>query len=143
MPHNKDPRSQHLATKEAPTLKPRHRHRKFSQRHTETHIHTHRDTQRHTETHIHTHRDTYLPFELLLASPFYFQEFIRAIITPPSTPNKFWGFNKCNSQKRLDHPVLSLFLGGKITQSFTPKYSQGINWRNKFHLGCTRKFLGN
>ena len=76
-----------------------------------------------------------------LDSPFYFQELISVIITPPITPNHFWGFNKRNSQERLHQPVLSL--SGKITPSFTPKYSQGIKWRSEFHLGYTsQKILG-
>ena len=62
------------------------------------------------------------------------------IISPPITPNKFWGFNKRNSQAKLHHPVL--FLLGKITLSFTPKHSRGINWRDKVHLGYTRKSWG-
>ena len=62
-------------------------------------------------------------------TPFCFQELISVIISPPITPNKFWGFNKRNSQEKLHHPVL--FLSGKYTP-FTPKYSQGINLRNKF-----------
>ena len=50
--------------------------------------------------------------------------------------------NKRNSQEKLHHPVLSL--KGKLhNQIFTPKYSQGINRRNEFQLGYTRKFLGN
>ena len=51
----------------------------------------------------------------------------------PFTPNNFWGFKKRNIQEKLHHPVLCRL--GKITQSFTPKYSQGIRWRNEFHLG--------
>ena len=45
-------------------------------------------------------------------------------VTPPFTPNTFWGFNKSNSQK--NYPTLSC-----------------INWHNKYHLGYTGKFLGN
>ena len=74
-------------------------------------------------------------------SPLIFQELISVIISPPITPNKFWGFHKCNSQKNLHHPVLSRL--GRIAQSFTPNNSQGVNWLNKFHLVYTRKFLGN
>ena len=58
------------------------------------------------------------------------------IISPPITPNKSWGFNKRNSQE-ITPPCLVPILGN-ITQSFTPKYSQGINWRNECHLGYTR-----
>ena len=72
---------------------------------------------------------------------FIFQELFRVIISPPITPNKFWGFNKRNSQEKLHHPVLSPL--GQSAQSVTPKYSQVINWRHKFHLGHTGKFLGN
>ena len=46
-----------------------------------------------------------------------------------------------NSQEKLHHPVLSLL--GKIMQSFTPKYSQGINWRNKFHPVTPENSWGN
>ena len=48
----------------------------------------------------------------------------------PITPNNFWGFNKHNSQAKLHHLVLSLL--GRSTPRLHPKYSQRINWRNKF-----------
>ena len=57
-------------------------------------------------------------------SPFIFQELFSVIISPPITPNKFWGFNKRNSQENLHHPVLSLL--GKFAQSSTPKYCQEL-----------------
>ena len=44
------------------------------------------------------------------------------------TPNNLWGVTKANLQEKLHFPVVS-FLGK-------------FHWRNKFHLGCTRKFLG-
>ena len=72
---------------------------------------------------------------------FILGEFISAIIAPPTTPNNFWGVNERNFQKNLHLLVLSLL--GRITPPITPKYSQRINWRNKFHLGYTRKLLGN
>ena len=63
--------------------------------------------------------------------PHLFQELMSVSITPPITPNDFWGFNKHNSQAKLHHLVLSL-LGRNTwpTPSFTPENSQGINWRN-------------
>ena len=61
---------------------------------------------------------------------FIFQD-LSVIITPPTAPNNLRGFNKRTSQGKLHHLVL--FLLGKITPSFTPKHSQGINCRNKFH----------
>ena len=73
------------------------------------------------------------------SSPF-FRELISVIIAPPITPNNFWGFNKCNFPK-LHLLVLSLL--GRSTPPITPKYSQRINWRKKFHLCRTRKFSGN
>ena len=60
----------------------------------------------------------------------FFQELICVIISPPITPNQFWGFNKRNSQEYYTTLVLSLL--GNIAQSFTPKHSQGISWRSKF-----------
>ena len=33
------------------------------------------------------------------ASFYFFQELVSVIISPPITPNKFWGFNKRNSQE--------------------------------------------
>ena len=45
-------------------------------------------------------------------SPFYFQELIGVIISPPITPNKFWGFNKRNSLEKIYHLVLPLL--GKL-----------------------------
>ena len=35
--------------------------------------------------------------------PIIFQELMSVIISPPITPNKFWGFNKRNSQEKLHH----------------------------------------
>ena len=48
------------------------------------------------------------------ATPYiqFFQELISVIVSPPITPNKFWGFNKRNSQEKLHHPVLCLL--GKV-----------------------------
>ena len=43
---------------------------------------------------------------------FIFQESLSVIATPPITPNRFWGFNKRNSQEKSHHPVLSL--SGKL-----------------------------
>ena len=51
----------------------------------------------------------------------FFRELVSVITSPPTTLNKIWGFDKRNSQEILHHPVLSLL--GKVTQSFTPKYS--------------------
>ena len=73
-----------------------------------------------------------VPLELLgpdCTSPFL-QELISVIITLPITPNKFWGLNKRNSQEKITPPCLVPFR--KITQSFTPKDSQGITWCNNF-----------
>ena len=36
---------------------------------------------------------------------FIFRELNCVIISLPITPNKFWGFNKRNSQENLHHPV--------------------------------------
>ena len=65
----------------------------------------------------------------------------RVIIAPPITPNNFWGFNMRNPQEELHLLVLSLL--GRSIPPITPKYSQRINWRNKFHLCYTRKFSAN
>ena len=63
-----------------------------------------------------------------------FQELISVIVSPPITPNIFWGFNKRTSQGKLHHPVLSLLR--KMTEIFYTKiFSGNYNWRNKFHLG--------
>ena len=70
-----------------------------------------------------------------------FRELISVIVTPPITPNNFWGFNKRNSQEKSHLLVLSLL--GRSTPPITPKYSQKIYWRNKFHLCYPRKFSGN
>ena len=59
-------------------------------------------------------------------TPFYFQELISVIISPPITPNQFWGFNKRNSQE-ITPPCLVPIRKCNITQSFTPTYSEGIN----------------
>ena len=49
---------------------------------------------------------------------FIFEEMISVIITPPITPDIFWGFDKPNTQEKLHCLVLSLLR--KITPSFTP-----------------------
>ena len=72
---------------------------------------------------------------------FIVRELISVIIATPITPNNVWGFNKRNAQEKLHLLVLSLL--GRSTPLITPKYSQIINWRNAFHLGYNRKFLGN
>ena len=64
----------------------------------------------------------------------------RVIITSPITPNKFWGFDKRNSQEKLH--ILVLFPLGRSTPQITPKYSQRSNC-HKFHLCCTSKFSAN
>ena len=74
---------------------------------------------------------------------FILQELIiSVIISPPITPNKFWGFNKRNSQEKLHHPISSLlgkvdslvhqnilreFIGVINFTSVTPEDSWGIN----------------
>ena len=80
-----------------------------------------------------------IPFELL--GHLIFRELISVIITPPITPNDFWGFNKRNFQEKLHLLLLSLL--GMSPPPITPQYSQRINRRNKFHLCYTRKFSGN
>ena len=69
------------------------------------------------------------------------RELSSVIITYPITPNNFWRFNKCNSQEQIHLLVLSLL--GRSLPPITPKYSQRIGWRNRFHLCYTRKFSGN
>ena len=49
---------------------------------------------------------------------FIFRELISVVITPPITPNYFWGFNKRNSQEKLHLLVLSLL--GRSTPPITP-----------------------
>ena len=65
---------------------------------------------------------------------------MNVIISPPITPNKFWGFKKRNSQD--NDTTLSCPYEENYIIPYTKRFS-GINWRNKFHLGYTRKFLGN
>ena len=62
---------------------------------------------------------------------FILRELIRVMITPPITPNNFWGFNKRKSQEKWHPLVLSLLR--RNPPQITPKYSQRYNWRNKFH----------
>ena len=67
-------------------------------------------------------------------SPSIFTTRFWVVAGPTITPNKFWGFNKRNSQENYstlscpDQKYYTIF----HTNSFTPKYSQGISWRNKF-----------
>ena len=72
---------------------------------------------------------------------FIFRELISVLITPPITPNNYWGFSKRYFQEKLNLLVLPLI--GRRTPPITPKYSQRINWRNKFHRDYTRKCSGN
>ena len=71
---------------------------------------------------------------------FTLREPLSVTITPPITPNIFWGFNKRTSQEKL-HLVLSLL--ERRTRLITPNYSQRSNWRDEFHPCYTRKFSGN
>ena len=45
---------------------------------------------------------------------------IRVVITPPITPNNFWGFSKRNSPGKIT-PCCLLSLLGKITYVITPR----------------------
>ena len=72
---------------------------------------------------------------------FIFRQLISVIITPPIPPNNFSGFNKRSSQENCTFLCFSLL--GRSTPPITPKYSQRISWRNRFHLCYTRKFFGN
>ena len=73
---------------------------------------------------------------------FTFQELIGVIISPPITPNKFWGFNKHNSQDNyitlscpyqeilhnlLHQHILRESIGVVNFTSVTPENSWGIN----------------
>ena len=73
-------------------------------------------------------------------SPFYCQESINVIITPPITLDKFWGFNKSVFPGKFTPPCLVPVR--KNYTIFYTTYSQGINWRNRFHFGSTRKYWG-
>ena len=64
---------------------------------------------------------------------FIFQELVSVIISPSSTPNKFWGLNKRNSQEKLHHPVnllhqniLRELICVRNLTSVTPENSWGI-----------------
>ena len=70
-----------------------------------------------------------------------FRESMGAIITPLLHQIISGEFMSVISRRTLHLVVLSF--SNTITPPSTPKYSQRINWRNKFHLGCTRRFLGN
>ena len=60
-------------------------------------------------------------------------DLISVIVTPPSTPNNFRGVKKRNLQEKLH--LLVVTFSERISPPSTPKYSQIIIWRNKFHLG--------
>ena len=102
----------------------------------------------HDGARIYSRKSYHLNF-LDYTSRFYCQELISVMISPPITPNKFWGFNKCNSQEELrNFPEISedflCFVSLEIeTTENAGKLRSGSAPKNALENGEHEKFTKN